>query len=407
MTHKIYVLISVIFGTLGLPNIEANEQTYQNLEAFAQANHYLESMYVDEKHVDPNALLENALLGLTKSLDKHTKILTKKDYKQLTRDTEGSFVGIGISIQIKQQKLFVGRVFEGTPASQKLLIGDEIIKINDILVTNTNLTTALDLLQGLPDTEVHLKILRKTEEKAFSLVRKKLEIPSVHYIALPYNTHYISIDTFQEKTTLQLQALLQKLSPNSKVIIDLRDNPGGLLNQAVSVSDLFIDSGLIVSTKGRTQNSFEREFAHLQGTYSSLKLVVLINGNSASASEIVAGALQDHKRALILGRKSYGKGSVQTLIPLANGMGLKMTIAKYYTPKNKSIQSIGIQPDVILDPQNTSPKELEKYLIAQLNVPLETISNSKKVLKENLTKDLDIFGAFLALNNNTTPYEKQ
>ncbi len=330
---------------------------YQSLESFSKAIFYLESMYVDPKHVQLPNMISNALDGVVSKLDPHTVHLSKHAFQQLTSDTKGQIGGIGITVRPEKDKLIIISPMENKPAMKKgIKAGDEITAINDIPVTKLG-TDVLELMRGEPGTSIKLTIRRKDVEKLmeFNLIREVIQINSVNSERLGDGLFYSRISLFQENTASELQKFLSAQKQIKGLILDLRNNPGGLLEEAVKVADLFIESGLIVSTVGRMKDKVEREFAHKQNTFIGFPLIVLINEGSASASEIVAGALQDHQRALIMGSTSFGKGSVQTLISLPDGSGLKLTVATYYTPNDRSIQAKGIQPDIVLTKELSTP----------------------------------------------------
>jgi carboxyl-terminal processing protease len=333
------------------------EDRYKAFETFARAVYYMENMYVDKDKVDQETMIQSALHGIVEKLDPHTMIMPKKAFEQLTIDTQGKFGGVGIILSQERGKLVVVSPIEDTPAQKAgVLSGDEIIAIDGALISKMNSSDAVDHMRGLPGSVLKLTIVRKGVKKPmdFALVREIIKVKSVRSQALTDDISYIRITSFQENTTEELEEALRKNAKSSRgVILDLRDNPGGLLDQAVSVVDEFIESGLIVSTVGRDRSRIEREFARKRGTYSGFPMIVLVNGGSASASEIVAGALQDHGRALILGEQTFGKGSVQTLVTLPDGSGLKLTVARYYTPKDRSIQAKGISPDIIVAENET------------------------------------------------------
>ncbi|MGE0174743.1 MAG: S41 family peptidase [Oligoflexales bacterium] len=354
-------IVAAILISLQIPISFAEEQLeepilddrYMSLETLAKGLFYLESLYVDKGKVTQDQLVTNALQGIVSNLDPHTVLMPAKVFEQLTIDTQGKFGGIGIIVTSKDNKLIVISPIEDTPAYKAgIKSGDEIIAIDGVDVSTMDDTAASDKMRGDPDTKIKLTIRRKGLEKPmdFELVREIVKVHSVKSQALGEEILYARISSFQDNTTEELKAALSKNPGIKGLILDLRDNPGGLLDQAVQVSDLFIESGIIVSTVGRDPQNIEREFAHKRGTFAGFPIIVLINEGSASASEIVAGALQDHERALILGTQSFGKGSVQTLVSLPDNSGLKITVARYYTPKDRSIQARGIKPDVYVEP---------------------------------------------------------
>lgn len=335
---------------------------YKALETLARGLYYLESMYVDPAKVSPDKLAADALQGIVGTLDPHTVYMPVKAFEQLTTDTQGKFGGIGIIVSAERDKLVVVSPIEDTPASRAgIKSGDEILAIDDVQVEKLGLNNATEHMRGEPESTIKLSIRRKGTSNVleFKLQREIIRVASVRSQDLGSGILYARIASFQDNTFDELSATLKKSPQVKGLILDLRDNPGGLLDQAVRVSDLFIDSGVIVSTVGRNKNDVEREFAHKRDTLSDFPMIVLINGGSASASEIVAGALQDHERALILGTTSFGKGSVQTLVSLPNNSGLKITVARYYTPKDRSIQAKGISPDVLVADNDDVPAEGE------------------------------------------------
>ncbi len=332
-------------------------ERYQAVENFAKAVFSIESMYVDEDQSRLQVLLDDALDGIFNKKDPHSARLSKRAFEQLTADTKGQMGGVGIIVKASKDKLIIVSPLDGKPAMKKgIKAGDEIISINDIPFSKLG-PDALDLMKGEPGTTLKLSVRRKGSEKPldFSIVREVIRISSVTSERLGEGLIYARISSFQENTAQALQEVLSKEKKIRGVILDLRNNPGGLLEEGVKVADLFIESGLIVSTVGRNRTRIERQFATKQNSFMGFPLIVLINEGSASASEIVAGALQDHQRSLTMGTTSFGKGSVQTLIALADGSGIKLTIATYYTPNDRSIQAKGIEPDVVVSRQLVTP----------------------------------------------------
>lgn len=326
------------------------EQTYRNLELFSNILSILQENYVEEINTDK--VIEGAINGLLHSLDPHSSYLTPQSFKELQNETQGSFTGIGIEITVKDGKLTVVSPIEDTPAyNADIKVNDIIVKIGDQWTDEMSPLEAVKILRGPQGSEVTISIHRKGWEnlKEITLVRDIIPVHSVRSFFIDQGIAYTRITNFQSHTTDDYQKALNSLqqSQNIKaIILDLRNNPGGLLSQAVSIADLFLDSGLIVYTKGRTEDQNMVFQARKSGTRSDIPLIVLVNEGSASASEIVAGAIQDQKRGLILGTPTFGKGSVQTIIPLQDGAGLRMTTAKYFTPSGRSIQVKGIIPDV-------------------------------------------------------------
>jgi carboxyl-terminal processing protease len=335
---------------------------YKSLETLARGLFYLQNLYVDPSKVKQDNLVNLAMRGIVEQLDPHTVYMAPQAFKQLTMDTQGKFGGVGIIVSQEGKNLIVVSAIEDTPAERAgVQSGDQIVEINGKPLGGEKNEEAVERMRGAPGTVLELKVRRKNEPKLleFSLKRQIIRIQSVVVKELSPGIAYARIRSFQEKTATDLDKGLKKIKNLSGVVLDLRDNPGGLLDQAVQVSDLFLASGLIVSTVGRDPERVEREFAHQRETLPRMPMVTLINGGSASASEIVAGALQDHERALILGSTSFGKGSVQTLVSLPNGAGLKLTVARYFTPKDRSIQAKGIEPDIFV------PKKAPKKMRAE------------------------------------------
>lgn len=344
---------------------EINER-YKSLETLARGLFYLETMYVDPDKVSQDKLVDSALGGIVSNLDPHTIVMPSKAFEQLTIDTQGKFGGVGIIVSSENGRLIVVSPIEDTPAYRAgIKSGDEILAIDGEMIKNIKTENPSDRMRGRPDTKIKLVIKRQGEKdtKEYVLNREIIKVKSVRSYDLDDGILYARISNFQEETSEELESIIQRHKGQVKgIILDLRDNPGGLLDQAVKVADLFIESGVIVSTVGRRKEDIEREFAHARGTYKDFPMICLINGGSASASEIVAGALQDHDRALIMGTTSFGKGSVQTLISLPNRAGLKLTVARYFTPKDRSIQARGIQPDIFIsaDQQKAEGKDQKK-----------------------------------------------
>ncbi len=318
------------------------------LQKFSQALYYLQKYYVNPEKVKTENLINEALSGIAASLDPHTVFLPKDIYQRTKEDTEGKYAGIGVTLSQTNARLFVVYVAPASPAERAgILQGDEIVAVDGKRLDKVRESVAMELLNGEVGTSVTLKILRTSKQLEFSLRRALIEVASAETFLLAEGLHFIKLSSFQEDSYDQLSRMLAKTGNKiSGLVLDLRDNPGGLFDQAVKVADLFLESGLIVSTLGRDLSQVEREFATKKESYIHFPMIVLVNQGSASASEILAGALQDHKRALIMGTKTFGKGSVQTIIPLPDGSGFKITIAIYYTPADRSIQAKGIEPDI-------------------------------------------------------------
>ncbi len=337
-----------------LPN-----DTYQELDTFASVLAIVQKNYVEP--VSTKRLIDGAITGMLASLDPHSAYLTPDLYRDLEVETRGSFGGLGIEITIKNGALTVVAPIEDTPAFRGgLKAGDQIIKIDDDFTKDMSLTEAVKRMRGPKGSKIKLTLHRNGVSELFTvtLARDVIKIQSVKAKMLDGGYGYIRVTTFQENTGEGVEKAIDDFEAKEHgklkgIVFDLRDNPGGLLNQAVKVSDDFLDGGLIVYTQGRQENQQQKYFSHKKKDYSEYPMVVLVNGGSASASEIVAGALQDQKRAVILGTQTFGKGSVQTILPLDDHSALRLTTARYYTPTGRSIQAVGITPDLDVEP----PKE--------------------------------------------------
>jgi carboxyl-terminal processing protease len=360
------LLIAVIFWTVGsgfYRNLSADgAETYKGLKLFSDVIGLVENNYVDP--VDSKELIEKAIEGMVHSLDPHSSLLSPDDFKELQIDTQGEFTGIGVSITMKDGFVTVISPIEGTPAYEAgIKAGDRIIKVDG--KTTGDLREAVKMIRGPKGTEVVVTIAREEVKKPidFKIVRDIIPVESVKAVVLKPGFGYVWITNFRDNTTDDLVSELEKLEsakiPLKGLILDLRDNPGGLLNQAIEVSDLFIEKGTILSIKGRKEKNTQIYKATPNKVKRNYPIVLLINGGSASASEIVAGALQDDKRALILGTTSFGKGSVQSVEKLRDGYGLKLTIARYYTPSGRSIQAKGIQPDIVVKRRLISKEDMD------------------------------------------------
>lgn len=369
----VFVSAMLILGHGFYRDLSANnEETYKGLKLFSDVIELVQKNYVDE--VDTQKMIEAAIQGMVHSLDPHSSLLPPDALKELQIDTHGEFTGIGIHVTMRNSLVTVISPIEGTPAYRAgIKAGDKIVKVDG--KPTEDLRDAVKRMRGPKGTTVEITILREGAPKPldFSLVRDVIPIYSVKAELLKPGYGYIWITNFRENTTGDLIEALEALEsaeePMKGLILDLRDNPGGILNQAIEVSDLFLEEGEILSIKGRDGRNTKVFKAHSDEVRRDYPIVVLINGGSASASEIVAGALQDHKRALILGTTSFGKGSVQTVETLRDGYGLKFTIARYYTPSGRSIQAKGVEPDV----------DVERRILA------ETEATEQRMLKE---KDL-------------------
>ncbi len=358
------MVIAVVFWTLGTGSSRdlsaKSENSYEELKIFSDVIELIEREYVDE--VDTKDLIQKAIQGMVQSLDPHSALLPLDAFEDLQIDTKGKFTGIGIHITMQDGFVTVISPIEDTPAyNAGIKARDRIIKVDG--QSAKDLREAVKMMRGPKGTKVKVTILREGVKKPleFELTRDVIPIQSVKSIPVEPGYGYIRLSNFTGTTTNEMEKALDKLEhaevPLKGLILDLRNNGGGLLNQSIKVSDLFIDEGNILSIKGRNPKNTKVFKASPSTVKRNYPLVVLINGGTASASEIVAGALQDHKRALILGTTSFGKGSVQTVETLRDGSGLKLTIARYYTPNDRSIQAKGIEPDIYLRYRTLDPSE--------------------------------------------------
>ena len=338
-----------------VPNVSAvPRQDYETLETFTNILSIVKKNYVED--VETKNLVNGAINGMLTSLDPHSAYLTPDLYKELQSDTQGRFGGLGIEITVKNGVLTVVSPIEDTPAFKAgVKPGDMIFKIEDEFTKDMTLVDAVKKMRGPKGSKINLSIKREGNPELinFTLTRDTIRVQSVRNRTLEPGYGYVRLAQFQERSDRDVQKALEKLMAEKGglkgLVLDLRNNPGGLLTQAVRVSDLFLDSGLIVYTEGRIESQKQKFFAQKEGSLMDFPIVVLVNGGSASASEIVAGALQDHKRAVVLGTKTFGKGSVQTILPLDDNSALRLTTARYFTPKGRSIQATGIVPDIIVE----------------------------------------------------------
>ena len=341
--------------------------------------------------INDKQLMENAIRGLLTGLDPHSSYLNPDEYKELKIGTSGEFGGLGIQVEMEEGLVRVISPIDDSPAFHAgIKTGDMIIKLNDRLVKGMSLNDAVNIMRGKPGSKIEITLLRKDELNplTFKLERTIIKVNSVKSRLLEKDFGYVRISTFQANTAESLEAALKQLQKENKtnlkgLVLDLRNNPGGVLNAAAEVTDMFVEDGLIVYTKGRMENTSSEFKAHSGDLMEGAPIVVLINGGSASASEIVAGALQDQQRAVLMGEKSFGKGSVQTIQELPNGGAVKLTTARYYTPSGRSIQAEGIVPDIVL----------KEYTLTE--------SNNKDVKR---VKEADLAGHLG--NPNDTPAKK-
>ena len=362
------LVVTLVFSFLlsgGMKKVYSLGNTYEKLKVFAEVTSLVESSYVEE--VQPNKLIEGAIQGMLKKLDPHSSYLPVDSYKEMKVETEGEFGGLGIEITVRNNVLTVVSPIEDTPAYRKgIQAGDMIMKIDSKPTMDMILTEAVKKLRGPINTTVTISVMRKGFKtlKDFTIKRAVIKIKSVWHRKMENNIGYTRVRNFAKTTTDEVKASLEKLSkdgPLNGLVLDLRNNPGGLLGQSVSIANMFLEKGiLVVYTEGRTPDQNMKFKTRKRSEYVGLPLVILVNGGSASASEIVAGALKDLKRAVVVGTKTFGKGSVQTIIPLSDGSGLRLTTAKYFTPSGKIIENNGIEPNIVVENPIPKPVSNEK-----------------------------------------------
>ena len=364
------------------------EGTYKKLRVFSQVLTYVQQSYVDE--IDVDELMYDAVQGMLAGLDPHTTFMRPQEYEKLREDTVGEFGGLGIEVGLRGEQLEVEVVHLESPGAHAgLKAGDKILAVDGEGMSGRPLEASVRLMRGVPGTRVVLNVDREGWDRPrdIPLVRRQVRIPSVEGEDLGAGIAYVRIRAFQERTDQELSAALGEARRRSRaqgrpelagLVIDLRDNPGGLLDEGVRVADRFLSEGLIVTTRGRNPRNTEKETAKPEGTEPDYPVVLLVNDGTASASEIVAGALQDQKRAVVVGTRTFGKGSVQTLFGLDDGAGLKLTIARYFTPSGRSIQDIGVTPDVPVAAAPGLPAGLtgqeRRKLDPQVSAALDVIS---------------------------------
>jgi carboxyl-terminal processing protease len=369
-----------------------NQQTrLAAYEKFVKVVNMIEAYYVDD--INTTTIINKALKGLLPELDAHSSYLDRKAYKELKVQTTGEFGGLGIVVGMRNGVLTVISPIDDTPAYKAgLKAGDIILKINDKATIDMTLDEAVNLMRGKPGTKITLTIVRKGKKPfEVTITRGIIKIKSVKAKDLQNypDIKYIRISSFDKNVVPTLKKILPTLKKEGKkgIIIDLRNNPGGLLNQATGTLDLFIDNGILVSQKGRVKSENEVYYAHKLGTYKNLPIVVLVNGGSASASEIVSGGLQDHRRAVIVGEKTFGKGSVQAIMPINKNEAIRLTVAKYYLPSGRTIQAKGVTPDIIVHPGKVEEENLTETEIKEANLKAHLKAELNKIEKKKVKKE--------------------
>ena len=352
---KKIIFLIILFLNLNFTHSYSNNELYEKIDLFGEVLEKIKKDYVDD--VNQSKMMDSAINGLLQSLDPYSAYMSPELFKEMQTDTRGEFGGLGIEIGMESGVVKVISPIDDTPAAKAgIKAGDYIVKIGDDQVQGKSLMEAVKLMRGPVGTSIELTVRRKNVKKPleFKIIRKIIEIKSVNSEILGKNKNlgYIRLKSFNENSDKQFLDIVKQFEKDSKIkgyILDLRNNPGGLLTQAINITDFFLDDGEIVSTKGRKTSETRKFFAKKGDQIKGKPIIVLINHGSASASEIFAGALKDHKRAIILGENSYGKGSVQSIIPLRNGGGMRLTISKYYLPSGDSISEVGVTPDIVVE----------------------------------------------------------
>ena len=353
MIIKKIFIIAFFFSTFFNHLLNSAENIYEKIDLFGEVLEKINSEYVDE--IDQSESMDSAINGLLQSLDPYSAYMSPEILEEMQTETSGEFGGLGIEVSMESGVVKVISPIDDTPASKAgIKAGDYIVKINNTQVQGKSLSEAVELMRGAVGSEIELTVRRVGEKKAltFKIIREIIQIQSVKAELIEENIGYIRLTSFNENSGRQIERAIKNLEKDKNVksyILDLRNNPGGLLSQAIKISDFFLENGEIVSTKSRKDSENRKWFAKKGDITNGKTLLVLINYGSASASEIVAGALKDHKRAILLGENSYGKGSVQSIIPLKNKGAIRLTVAKYYLPSGKSISEVGVSPDIEID----------------------------------------------------------
>ena len=356
MINKSLAALLLIFSFFVSKAYSSENSIYKKIDLFGEVLEKINKEYVDD--VNQSESMDSAINGLLQSLDPYSAYMSPEIFNEMQTETSGEFGGLGIEVGMESGVVKVISPIDDTPASKAgIKAGDYIVKINNTQVQGKSLSEAVDLMRGPVGSGIELTIRRRGEKKAliFNIIREVIQIKSVKTDLLEKNIGYVRLTSFNENSGKQIEREIKKLEKNDSVesyILDLRNNPGGLLSQAIKISDFFLENGEIVSTKGRKASENRKWFARKGDLTNGKKLIVLINYGSASASEIVAGALKDHKRAILLGENSYGKGSVQSVIPLKNKGAIRLTVAKYYLPSGKSISEVGVSPDIEIGEEN-------------------------------------------------------
>ena len=375
---KSIISLLFLFHLFLIQTVYSSEnEIYKKIDLFGEVLEKINKEYVDE--INQSESMDSAIDGLLQSLDPYSSYMSPEVFNEMQTETSGEFGGLGIEVTMESGVVKVISPIDDTPASKAgIKAGDYIVKIDNTQVQGKSLSEAVDLMRGPVGSGIELTVRRRGERKAltFYIVREIIEIKSVKADLIEKNIGYIRLTSFNENSANQIEKEIKSLEKNKDLkayILDLRNNPGGLLSQAITISDFFLDNGEIVSTKGRKSSENRKWFAKKGDLTKGKTLVVLINYGSASASEIVAGALKDHKRAILLGENSFGKGSVQSIIPLKNRGAIRLTVAKYYLPSGKSISEVGVSPDIEID-EDSDEFRIKTETDNQLNYAIKLLN---------------------------------
>jgi len=374
---KLLILFSIFIFLTNSSNSANDEDIYKKIDLFSEVLDKINKEYVED--VNQSDAMDAAINGVLQSLDPYSAYMTPELFKNIQTETSGEFGGLGIEVGMEAGVVKVISPIDNSPASRVgVKAGDYIVKINDIQVQGKSLSEAVDIMRGPVGSDIEITVRRRGEKKAliFKITREIIKVASVKSRIIDERTGYLRLTSFNENSSKQIKEKIKEFKKNSKVknyILDLRNNPGGLLSQAIKISDFFLDNGEIVSTKSKRKDENNKWFAKKGDILEGKTMVVLINYGSASASEIVAGSIKDHKRAILIGENTYGKGSVQSLIPLQNDGAIRLTVSKYYLPSGKSISEIGITPDIEVA-ESSDEFKLNTETDNQLNFALKLLN---------------------------------
>ncbi len=372
-----YLLLFLFIISFSNSNAANENDIYKKIDLFSEVLDKINKEYVDD--VDQSEAMDSAINGVLQSLDPYSSYMSPDSFKDMKTETSGEFGGLGIEVGMEHGVVKVISPIDNTPASKVgVKAGDYIVKIDDIQVQGKSLTEAVDLMRGPVGSDIKITVRRRGEKNAltFIITRDIIKVASVKSKIIDEKTGYLRLTSFNENSSDQIEDKIKEFNKNNKVenyILDLRNNPGGLLSQAIKISDFFLDNGEIVSTKSKRKYENRKWFAKKGDILNENTLIVLINYGSASAAEIVAGALQDHKRAILIGESTYGKGSVQSIIPLKNDGAIRLTVSKYYLPSGKSISDVGVTPDIEVS-ENADDFKLNTETDNQLNYALKLLN---------------------------------